>query len=84
MLINFAPNGARVPIAPGMIPNKRPSDRGMIDRKSCFVSPLENAIIAWRTIGMHISYVSRLATSSRSMNRIRHFLVVWGHVELRI
>jgi hypothetical protein len=27
-LINFAPNGACAPIAPGMMPNKRPSDSG--------------------------------------------------------
>ena len=34
---------------------RRPSASGMIDRRSCLVSPRENAIIASRTIGMHIS-----------------------------
>jgi hypothetical protein len=43
----------------------------MIERNSCLVSPFDKEIIAWRTIGMHRSYVSRLETSSRSMNRIR-------------
>jgi hypothetical protein len=54
----------------------RPSDSGRIDRSSCFVSPRENAIIASRTIGIHRSYVSRRATSSRSINRIKPFLAV--------
>jgi hypothetical protein len=29
--------------------------QGMIERRSCLVSPFENAIIAWRTMGMHTS-----------------------------
>src|ERR1700733_13378957 len=40
------------------------------------IAPGDRAIIASRTIGMHTSYVSRRATSSRSMNRIRRFLVL--------
>jgi hypothetical protein len=38
-----------------MTPNKRPSESGRIDRRSCLVCPLEKAIIASRTMGMQTS-----------------------------
>ena len=51
----LAPNGARSPIAPGMIPKARPSASGMMVRRVWSVSPREKAIIASRTMGMQTS-----------------------------
>jgi hypothetical protein len=69
--------------APGIAPNRRSSDSGRIDRRSCLVSPRENAIMASRMMGMQTSYVRRRATLSRSMNRIDIFsgagALFWEH-----
>jgi hypothetical protein len=53
-----------------MIPNRRPSASGMMDLRSWRVLPLEKSIMACLTIGIHASYVSRLATSALSITRM--------------
>src|ERR1700722_951345 len=68
--MSLAPKAAVSPNAPGMIPNRRPSASGMMDLSSWRVLPLEKSIMACLTIGIHASYVRRLATSARSITRM--------------
>jgi hypothetical protein len=51
----FCAEGALAPSAPGMMPKRWPSASGMMERRSCLVSPAEKAIIASRTSGMQTS-----------------------------
>jgi hypothetical protein len=68
--MSLAPKAAVSLNAPGMIPNSRPSASGMMDLRSWRVLPLEKSIMACLTIGIHASYVRRLATSARSITRM--------------
>ena len=54
-LISLAPNTSPSPRAPGMIPNTPLGPSGRIERRCWRVWPLEKAIIAARTRGMHTS-----------------------------
>src|SRR5450631_959746 len=74
--MSLAPKAAASPNAPGMIPKRRPPASGMMDLRSWRVLPLEKSIMACLTIGMHVSYVSRLATSSRSITRMLRSILV--------